>query len=592
MRIKLGTAVLAGSCAALAALGGVTALTIASIQHIYSDTLAAAKARETAEELNRLWRLAAELDSAARACLLESTARGSGMLKPNPNLLRTYNRVKQEISVSTTGLRQMIGGASGQGQRLAGLTPIIDERIAGFDQSLGLAARAGESKALPLDVSGYQVFRARIAEMLAEQRTEIQARTRRTAVRWFVTMAEIVLTCLLAMLLVAASGYLSRREIRERDLAATKERDSRNLLDRVMDGCGAAVYAKDRQGRILMVNRYAAALFGREIRDLLGKTAAEMFAPAEAAVWEENNRRVLESGQPMEFEEKLIQDGRERVFLSVEYPLLDEHGAAYGLCGVSSDITSRKETEAALEAAKQAAERASHFKSQFLSTVSHELRTPLSAILGFSDLLGDRRTGALTGRQQEYVENIRISGRHLAHLINEFLDLSRIEAGHVDLSLEAVSLEVAIPEVLESLKPLADKKELRVRYADCPGVVVRADRIRLRQVLTNLVGNAVKFTPPGGGIEISAREDSGRVKVEVLDTGPGIAKEEQALVFQSFYQAKTSGRHDGSGLGLAISKRLIEAQGGDLGLESELGQGSRFFFTLPVDDQKAEAAHA
>jgi PAS domain S-box-containing protein len=601
MRISLSKAVLAGSCAALAALGGVTALTIASIQHISADAVAVSKARETSEELNRLWRLVAELDSSARACLLESEAPAPG--------LRLYDSVKQEIYVSITSLRQMIDGAA-QKQRLESLAPVVYERIVGYDQALGVAndstaqarerflaglpnrdSNSGQAKDLALDIATYAMLRGRIAEMVSEQRTEILARTRRATVRWLVTMMEIVLTCFLAMLAVAGAGYLSRREIRERDRAEKKERAARNLLDRIMDGCGAAVYAKDRQGRILMVNRYAAALFGREPRDVVGRTSTELVPHEMAAVWDENNRRVLESGQPMEFEEKLIQDGRQRVFLSVEYPLLDESGVAYGLCGVSSDITSRKEAETALQAAKQAAEQASHFKSQFLSTVSHELRTPLSAIVGFSDLLSDSRTGILSNRQKEYVEQVKQSARHLFHLINEFLDLSKIEAGHLDLAMEAVRLEAVVPEVLDSLKPLADKKSLRVSYAGRSGVVVRADRTRLRQVLTNLVGNAVKFTPAGGGIQVSAREDAGRVKIEVLDTGPGIAKEEQALVFESFYQAKNSVRRDGSGLGLAISKRLIEAQGGDFGLESELGHGSRFYFTLP-HYHEVEATHA
>jgi PAS domain S-box-containing protein len=592
MRINLSSVVLVGSCAALAALGGVTALTIGSIQHISTDTVAVAKSRETAEELNHLWRLLAELDASARACAMDSKPAGAGSSKPrppDPHLMHVYDGVKQEISVSLTGLRQIPTDHAAQGQRLASLDTAIQQRIAGFDRMVGADVR--QSTALA-DFAGYEALRDRIAEMIGEQRDDLLIRMRRAAVRWLVAMGEIVLTCLLAMLAVAAAAYLTRREIRERDRAEKNERASRNLLDRVMDGCGAAVYAKDAQGRILMANRYAASLFGSEPGALVGKTASEVLAKEIAAAWEENNRRVLESGRPMEFEETVIVDGQRRVFLSVEYPLLDEQGVAYGLCGVSSDITTRKEAEMALSAAKQTAEQASHFKTQFLNTVSHELRTPLSAILGFSDLLADPRTGRLSARQDQYVENIKASAWHLFRLIDEFLDLSRIEAGHLELDLEAVRLESVIPEVLESLKPLADKKSLQVVHANCPGVVVRADRTRLRQVLTNLVGNAIKFTPEDGGIQISAWEESGRVHVEVLDTGPGIPKEEQALVFESFYQAKNSGRKDGSGLGLAISKRLIEAQGGDFGLESELGRGSKFFFTLPAEDREAHAVHA
>jgi signal transduction histidine kinase/CheY-like chemotaxis protein len=233
--------------------------------------------------------------------------------------------------------------------------------------------------------------------------------------------------------------------------------------------------------------------------------------------------------------------------------------------------------------AKEEAERGSRFKDQFLSTMSHELRTPLNAVLGFSDLLADESYGPLNDRQRRYVEHIHTGGKHLLTLISDILDLSKIEAGRMELTNEILRVETIFGEVLSVMRPLADKKSQSLSKNSKPGLMVRADSVRFKQVLMNLLGNAIKFTPKGGSIELGAHLAGGRVRVEVRDNGPGIPPAEQQRIFEAFYRLRESGKKtEGTGLGLAITHRLVELHGGELTLDSELGKGSCFYFSLPV----------
>src|SRR5437588_1146799 len=233
--------------------------------------------------------------------------------------------------------------------------------------------------------------------------------------------------------------------------------------------------------------------------------------------------------------------------------------------------------------AKNEAERGSKFKDQFLSTMSHELRTPLNAVLGFSDLLADERPGPLNDKQRRYIDHIHTGGKHLLNLISDILDLSKIEAGRMELALESVSIDATFAEVLSVMQPLADRKSHALTANAKPGLVVRADATRLKQVLMNLLGNAIKFTHNGGRIELTARLEDGKVRVEVRDNGPGIAPEEQKRIFEAFYRLRESGKKtEGTGLGLAITQRLVELHGGELSITSQPSQGSCFYFSLPA----------
>jgi len=245
----------------------------------------------------------------------------------------------------------------------------------------------------------------------------------------------------------------------------------------------------------------------------------------------------------------------------------------------------KKEVEAfsfSILRAKEELERASKFKDQFLSTMSHELRTPLNAVLGFSELLTEERYGPLNDRQQRYLKHIHTGGKHLLNLINDILDLSKIEAGRLQLTFENVLVPISFAEVADTMRPLADKKSQTLSQEAPADLSVRADSTRFKQVLMNLIGNAVKFTPEGGEIKLSARRFDGVVRVEVRDSGPGIPVAEQQRIFEAFYRLGESDKQtEGTGLGLAITRRLVELHGGSLGLESQPGSGSCFYFTLP-----------
>jgi len=269
----------------------------------------------------------------------------------------------------------------------------------------------------------------------------------------------------------------------------------------------------------------------------------------------------------------------------------NDQGEPVRVIGMIADVTERKLAQEYLERAKEEAERASKFKDQFLSTMSHELRTPLNAVLGFSDLLMDERYGPLNDRQTRYVKHIRTGGKHLLKLISDILDLSKIEAGRMEISLENVPVAQAVSEVLDALHPLADQKEQTVVSQVEAKLHVWADPMRFKQVLLNLAGNAIKFTPEGGRIELNARQVEGKVRVEVIDSGPGIPAEEQQRIFEAFYRKANSGEAiEGTGLGLAISARLLAMQGGKLGLDSPPGQGACFYFTLPLVEIAAKPA--
>ena len=232
------------------------------------------------------------------------------------------------------------------------------------------------------------------------------------------------------------------------------------------------------------------------------------------------------------------------------------------------------------------AQKANQFKSQFLANMSHELRTPLNGIIGFSELLYDEVAGPLLDEQKEYLGDILASARHLLGLINDVLDLAKVEAGKIVFHPEPVDLQETFDEVKHSLYPMAAEKHLRLTSAiDRTLSDIRIDPARFKQVLYNYLSNAIKFTPDAGQIHLSIRaEGSTAFRLEVHDTGIGIAPEDQERLFGEFQQLAlpaSSSQQQGSGLGLALTKRIIEAQGGRVGVHSVPGQGSIFFAVLP-----------
>jgi signal transduction histidine kinase len=228
-------------------------------------------------------------------------------------------------------------------------------------------------------------------------------------------------------------------------------------------------------------------------------------------------------------------------------------------------------------------EAASQHKSEFLANMSHELRTPLNAIIGFSQVLRDEMVGSVNEKQAEYLDDIISSGNHLLSLINDVLDLSKVEAGQVELQMHPFSLREALERGVVMVRERATEEGVRVAFAADPEIdEVDGDERRIKQVIFNLLSNAVKFTPAGGEVDVSATRVNGEVRVSIADTGPGIALEDRERIFEEFQQSETGiGHREGTGLGLALSKRFVELHGGRIWLESELGSGSTFTFALP-----------
>jgi signal transduction histidine kinase len=227
----------------------------------------------------------------------------------------------------------------------------------------------------------------------------------------------------------------------------------------------------------------------------------------------------------------------------------------------------------------------SRHKSEFLANMSHELRTPLNAVIGFSAVLGERLFGELTEKQEEYVRDIQASGMHLLSLINDILDLSKIEAGRMELELAEFALRPVVEDAVTLLKERAQRQGIEIQLDIDPALgQIRGDERKFKQIMLNLLSNAVKFTPEGGSVSVCAKMNGTMIQVAVSDTGPGIAPQDQAAVFEEFKQVgpASAGKAEGTGLGLPLTKKIVELHGGELRLDSTPGRGSTFTFSLPI----------
>ncbi len=301
-------------------------------------------------------------------------------------------------------------------------------------------------------------------------------------------------------------------------------------------------------------------------------------------------------------------DGSTRWVWDRSYPVRDQSGRIYRFVGITQDMTDRKRAEDEInklnlnlehrvadrtaelaqvnrELAQRnlEVERANRMKSEFLARMSHELRTPLNAIIGFSDLLAEEHTMDGNKRHGRFIGHIQAGAHHLLDMINDILDVSKIEAGRIQLSIEPFTAADAVDEVLSIIRPLATSKRIRIECSLAADLTVHADRVRFKQIFYNLLSNAVKFTPDCGRIEIGSAQEDGFTSLSVTDTGIGIAPEELEAIFEEFHQVGPSSGDEveGTGLGLAITKRLVELHGGRIQVESQPRKGSRFVVTLP-----------
>ena len=373
----------------------------------------------------------------------------------------------------------------------------------------------------------------------------------------------------------------------ERKRAEHELKHEQFLLRTLMDNLPDRIYFKDAKSRFLRNSRAHLDRFDvKDQRELLGKSDFDFFSEEHARQAFEDEQQLMKSGQPITVEEKETwPDGSVTWALSTKMPLLDELGKVAGTFGISRDITDRKRAEEAMRFAKEAAEEASRTKSQFLANMSHELRTPLNSVIGFAGILLKNKSGSLSPTELNFLERISANGRHLLALINEILDLSKIEARKVELQIAPVALDVLVRETIAQQEGLVRDRPVQL-LADVPERVapMPADAEKLRQIIINLIGNALKFTERGSvTVRVVTRPDDHKpVQIDVVDTGIGIPKEKLGVIFQAFQQAdaSTARKYGGTGLGLTISQALCQLMGFHIEVTSAVGHGSTFSVIL------------
>ncbi len=380
--------------------------------------------------------------------------------------------------------------------------------------------------------------------------------------------------------------------------------EARALLAAIIDSSDDAIVSKDLQGIVRSWNRSAERIFGYTAAEMIGKSITVLFPPDRL----DEEPKILEQlrrGQRVDHFEtvRVCKDGRP-VDVSVTIsPVKDPAGRVIGVSKVARDITSIKrvlrEREDLLEretAGRREAERVSLMKDEFLATLSHELRSPLNAILGWANILRTTGADAEPGDLEQGLEVIERNARAQAQLVEELLDMSRIVNGKLRLDVQPVDLQAVVSEAIESLRPAADAKSIRlIKVLDPRGGPITGDPNRLQQVLWNLLTNAVKFTPKGGRVQVFLRRVNSHVEVTITDSGEGISADFVPHLFTRFTQAEqsTDRRHGGLGLGLALVKSLVELHGGTVTASSPgRGHGSTFLVSLPLTVLRQEGVDA
>lgn len=389
------------------------------------------------------------------------------------------------------------------------------------------------------------------------------------------------------------------QDITERVEAAARLRETKERFAFAVEGAGDGIWDWDiPTGEMPLSGRYEAMLgYAEGEIDPTIDTWIKSVHPDDLARVQQNLQDYL-AGKTLAYAIELrlrCKDGNYKwILCRGTLVARDAEGKPARMIGIHSDISARKAVEAQLVEAREAAERANQAKSDFLSSMSHELRTPMNAILGFGQLM--EFDNALPDEHKDNVHEILKAGLHLLNLINEVLDLAKIESGRIDLSLEPVDLTSLVDDCHLMIQPLAAARQIALRLEVPAETAVRADRMRLKQVLLNLLSNAVKYNRTGGDILLSvAPVATDRLRIAVTDTGPGIAPEHMAEIFQPFNRLDAEyGEIEGTGIGLTITRRLVDMMGGALGIDSQVGVGSTFWIELPAETPplSAEAADA
>ena len=381
-------------------------------------------------------------------------------------------------------------------------------------------------------------------------------------------------------------------EIQIRRKSESALRDSEERLRSILDHATTVVYMKDVDLRYVLINRQFEKVFDVTNEQVRGKTDRQIFPKDLADRFSSRDNIVLESGQPLEFEEQWEVKGKTETYISIRFPLRDSDGYIYAVCGLDTNITERKNFEIKMQEAKIQADSANSAKSAFIANMSHEIRTPLNAIMGYSQIL--RRDTTIAEEHHKALERIDSSGKNLLAIINDILDISKIEAGRMELHLGNFNMAHIIDSMTTLFRLKCEEKGLVLKTSSLPENRrnLYGDEEKLKQVLTNLLSNAVKFTDSGTVSLNISPGDNDEFHFEVRDTGKGILEEAQKTIFEPFKQDAEGIKKGGTGLGLAICRKQVLLMGSDLHVSSKIDEGSRFYFTLNLPPAKGKLAPA
>ncbi|MEK9970472.1 MAG: PAS domain-containing sensor histidine kinase, partial [Ferrovibrio sp.] len=523
-----------------------------------------------------------------------------GIIHPSPGLAAKADETAQAFYIDLAGIYATIQAASAAGAAY----PFT---VAEF--------RARQS---PLSYTAGYLRDAAIAEALALADAEIAARGRQFSIVTAITAVAILLLATGALLFlryvtgplgaitdsltrvargepadiqfterqddigdVARALVVFQRHIEERGRRET-EREMHKFMETMIDAMPVAITVKDRDLRFRFVNRYRRELIGGE-GEIVGRTLGEISSSEMATRVEETDRTILITGTPQHLEQVWPgRDGQPLVIWSLKVPFRDATGAIQGIVTCGVDITRLKEAEAELIAQRETAESANRSKTAFLASMSHELRAPLNAIIGFAEMLAAGFLGQLSNRQQDYVVSIQHSGEHLLHVVDDLLDLSRLETGHLTLQIADCHIDNAAVAALGMVRPLAQKAEVTIDFVPS-NLVAPVDERALTQIILNLLSNAVKFNRAGGRVILRMEKHAGQLRITVSDTGIGMSDEDREAALRKLgpdnaYHARRGG---GAGLGLSICRRLIDLHGGSLAIRSQRNKGTTIEVLLP-----------
>ena len=567
----------------------VATITYRNAQQSLENTRWIGHAHEVIAELNATQVALDDWNSAVREYLLTGENKD---LKPyRDSFTDVLNHIDQ--------LKQLTASNPTQQMRVYALRSQIMALFTALDKTINSRHESGFEAARQEILIGHgkaetATVRATIAGMKAEEEQlesirekEAQGNSSRATMAFcFIVLFQIAMLDLIY--------FAVRKDVNERRRAEGRLQESEDRHRRLFSNNPFPTWVYDRETlRFLAVNSAAVRNYGYSADEFLAMTVKDI-RPAEDVPALLDSMKRAEGVEHSSDWKHLRKDGSLIDVEITSYPLNFASFSAEVVVAV--DVSQKKRDEeqkrkfiASLASANQQleirnreVELATKLKSKFLASMSHELRTPLNAIVGFSGLLDDGTAGQLNEKQKRFIAHIKNGAHHLLQLINDILDLSKVEAGQLEIRCEEFQVKDALPEVLSTIRPLAIAKNIQVTHEIPVARPVYADRVRFKQILYNLLSNAVKFTPKGGEVSIHCAEEDGQICVSVTDTGIGVRPEDQQVIFEEFRQVDGEGAHEGTGLGLAITKRLVEQQGGQIWVESEFGKGARFSFTLPA----------